>query len=188
MDESKKKGMLYVISGPSGVGKGTVIKEILSRDKNLALSVSVTTRKPRNGEINGKDYYFVNKEDFDNRIKNKEFLEWAEVHGSLYGTLRKDIEDYLKNGRKVILEIDVNGAKQIMEKAYPKKTIFIMPPSEKELNLRLKNRNTDAEDTINRRLMKAEKEIDEKERYDFVVENKEVMECASEILKIINGN
>jgi len=188
MENKEQNGILYVISGPSGVGKGSVIKEILSQDKDLVLSISVTTRKPRDGEVNGKDYCFVSKKDFKNKIRNNEFLEWAEVHGQLYGTLKEFVEKHLNNKKKIILEIDINGANQVIKTNYPKKTIFITPPSEEELIRRLRERNTDTEGSIDKRLTQAKNEMREKEKYDYIIENKEIKNCAKKILDIIKIN
>ena len=185
MIERNQKGKLFVISGPSGVGKGTVITELLENDEDLTFSVSVTTRKPRNNEVNGKDYIFISREEFENRIKNDKFLEWAEVHGELYGTPRKQIEEELKRGKKVILDIDVEGAKQIIKTDIPKKTIFIMPPSEEELIRRLRERKTNSEKDIKMRLNQAKNEIKKQFSYDIVVENDNLKETVSKIRDII---
>lgn len=165
-----KKGMLVIISGPSGSGKGTVVKK-LDPQKGYALSISMTTRTPRDGEINGKDYFFTTKEEFT-KIKNDDgFLEHAEFVGNLYGTPKSYVLEQIDNGKNVILEIDVNGALQIKEIFNNCVLIFLVPPTFEELEERLRSRNTEDNDTIKRRLLRAKSEIALLEKYDYLVIN-----------------
>jgi len=179
------KGTLFVISSPSGGGKSTIISRLLKNDKNLKYSVSATTRKPRKGEVNGIDYYFLSENEFKEKIKKGEFLEWAEVHNNYYGTLRSQIENTLNRGHNVILDIDVQGGssvKKIMPEAV---LIFLMPPSLEELEKRLRNRGTDSEEDIKKRLENARHEIDQSSKYDFKVVNNEISETVTMVEKII---
>ena len=185
-------GKLVVISGPSGVGKGTVInllKDIYAKKNDkLYLSISCTTRSPREGEIDGVSYYFISYEGFIERIKNEDFLEYNKYGtGKYYGTPKSVTLDYLKRGYDVILEIDINGYKQIKERFPDCVGIFIMPPSEKELYARLKNRNTETEEVIKTRLKTAKDEIKNRFIYDYIIvnENNKSDVTASEIYKIM---
>ena len=162
-------GNLYVISGSSGVGKGTVIKELLRIHPDLKLSVSCTTRKPREGEVHGKNYFFLSREEFLNCVDNNEFLEWAEFSGNLYGTQKQYIIEKLKAGKNLILEIDTQGAlnvKKIMPEAL---LIFILPPSIEELESRLRGRNTESEADIQKRLSFIKLEIENSKNFDYEV-------------------
>lgn len=179
----KKKGMLVIISGPSGSGKGTVVKK-LDKEK-YALSISMTTRTPRKGEIDGKDYFFTTKDEF-NKIKDDDgFLEHAEFVGNLYGTPKSYVLKQIENGKNVILEIDVNGAVQIREKFSNCILIFLVPPTFSELEQRLINRNTEDTATINRRLIRAKNEIQLIDKYDYLVVNDTVDNSVDTIDKII---
>lgn len=165
-----KKGMLIIISGPSGSGKGTVVKK-LDPQKGYALSISMTTRSPRDGEVNGRDYFFTTKDEFI-KIKNEDgFLEHAEFVGNLYGTPKSYVLEQIDNGKNVILEIDVNGALQIKEIFKNCILIFLVPPTFEELELRLTSRNTEDVETIKRRLIRAKSEISLLEKYDYLVIN-----------------
>ena len=184
---------LIVISGPSGVGKGTIInhlKEIYNeKNKKLYLSVSCTTRSPREGEIEGVNYYYITEKEFKKRIKNNDFLEYN-IYGTgkYYGTPKSTVIKYLNDGYDVILEIDINGYKQIKSNYDDTVGIFIMPPDIEELYNRLKNRNTEDEEIIKVRLETAEKEISENNIYDYIIvnENNKSLEAAKKIYKIIN--
>lgn len=162
---------LFVISGSSGVGKGTVIKSLLQKNKGIKLSVSTTTRKPREGEINGEHYFFVEREDFLKSVDNNEFIEWAEFSGNCYGTKKEFVENTLKNGQNVLLEIDTQGALQIKEKMPEVVLIFIAPPSLEELKNRLIGRGTESEEAIQKRLACVEKEQENSKKYDYIVIN-----------------
>ncbi|MFV0439741.1 MAG: guanylate kinase [Lachnospirales bacterium] len=169
------KGILIIISGPSGSGKGTIVK-LLDKEK-YALSISMTTREPRKGEVHGKDYFFVSKEKFVELRKNKEFLEHVEFCGNMYGTPRSYVRDKVNEGKFVILEIDVFGALQIKE-LYPNSVlVFVVPPSMEELRKRLTGRGTEDEQTIERRLRRASDEIEVVDKYDYIIINDEVERC-----------
>jgi len=182
----KNPEKLIIITGPSGVGKGTVVKNILSKDKNIWLSISATTRKPRKGEEDGRDYYFLNLKKFEEMINKEMFLEWAEFAGNYYGTPINIIKDKIKNGYKVILEIEVEGACQVREKFPNTISIFLLPPSKKELENRIRNRGTDDEKSILKRLERADFEINSSKDFDYVLKNNEIDRTADEILKIIS--
>src|SRR5690606_17675950 len=154
-----QRGLLIVISGPSGVGKGTVRRALFSmKNHNLAYSVSMTTRQPRVGEVDGRDYYFVDRETFQENIKNDQFLEWAEFVGNYYGTPRSKVDEMLNLGKEVVLEIEVEGALQVRERMKDAVFIFLVPPSKKALYDRLVERGTEDKALIDKRFQKAEKE------------------------------
>lgn len=178
-------GRLFVISAPSGTGKTTVLGEVRRRCPGLRFSVSCTTRRPREGEVEGREYRFVTRERFDEMRSKGGFVEWAEVHGELYGTPRDFIDEQLKGGRDTLLDIDVQGACSI-KRIYPDAvTIFLLPPSIEELERRLKGRGTDAPEKIALRLANAKREMAEKGSYDHVVVNDDVSKAASELEKIL---
>lgn len=177
-------GLLVVISGPSGAGKGTICKRLKEDFKELQVSVSATTRKPREGEIEGTSYFFVEEEDFIKKINNDEFLEYAKVYGNYYGTPKKEVFNQLEAGNDIILEIDIQGALQV-KKNYPKGVfIFILPPSLSELNNRIERRGTDSKEVIFKRMQSAYDELNYAFEYDYVVVNDEV-EAAVEQIKFI---
>jgi len=181
-----KKGKLVVISGPSGTGKGTVIGNLLKQRPELVFSISATTRKPRPGETHGIEYNFFPKDTFTEMINNNEFLEYAQYVGEYYGTPAELIRDSINSGKTVILDIEVQGAKQVMEKMPEAVTIFIVAPDMKELERRLRGRGTDSEEKLLARLERARSEIEEKELYKHIVVNDNASSAASEILKIID--
>ena len=184
-----KKGKLIILSGPSGVGKGTVREEVFKKPElNLAYSISMTTRKPRPGEIDGKDYYFVSEDVFRTKIAQNGFLEYAEFVGNFYGTPQDKVEELLISGKNEMLEIEVQGALQVMKKVPEALTIFLVPPSLNELEKRIRGRRTEAEDVVQARLSKAEKEIKTKDEYKYVVVNSKVHQAADEIAQIIQSN
>ena len=183
MKNTKK---LIIITGPSGVGKGTVVKAILKRGINIWLSISATTRKPRNGEEDGKDYYFLTTKKFKEMINNEMFLEWAEFAGNYYGTPINKINEKIKYGSKVILEIEVEGACQVREKFPETIAIFLLPPNKQELEKRIRNRGTDNEESILQRLERADFEMSSSKDFDYVLKNYEIDKTADEILKIIS--
>jgi guanylate kinase len=167
----KKKGMIFVISAPSGTGKTTVINEFLKGHRNdFSVSVSVTTRQPRKGEIDGRDYYFFTKEKFRDYVKKGRFLEHATILDNYYGTLRETVLKTVNSGRNVIMDIDVQGAGKITKKV-DCITIFIVPPSFKELSRRLLNRRTESVDAVKNRLALAKKELKERSKYDYIIVN-----------------
>ncbi|MEW6409832.1 MAG: guanylate kinase [Nitrospirota bacterium] len=168
---SATEGMLYVVSAPSGTGKTTLVKEVINLVPNIEHSVSYTTRVPRKGEINDKDYTFISRDEFKAMIKIGEFVEWAEVHGSLYGTSIKRLESLRKLGKDVILDIDIQGAKNIKKKYREGIFIFILPPSLSVLKKRLKKRMTDTPEEMEKRMKRAKEEIAAYKMYDYVVVN-----------------
>ena len=184
---SKSRGVLVVFSGPSGSGKGTVLKEALKKSDDLKVSVSVTTRAPRDGEVDGVDYIFYSQEQFRDLVSKNGFLEWACFCENYYGTPRAQIEAQLSEGKNVILEIEVQGAMKIREKCPEAVLIFNLPPSMEELKRRLEGRKTDADDVIKKRLDTAVWEITQAEKYDYVLVNDEVEKAADTLLSIING-
>lgn len=182
------KGLLIVISGPSGVGKGTVRKALFARSgHDLDYSVSMTTRAPREGEVDGVDYYFVTKEEFLKQIDNGNLLEHAEFVGNMYGTPKDKVEEKLELGHEVVLEIEVNGALQVREKMKDAVFIFIAPPTFKALENRLLSRGTEDEAIIKERLEKAKREIKLASFYDYIVINDEVSNAADRIMAIIRA-
>lgn len=179
------KGLLIVYTGASGVGKGTIMKKLLEADCNNRLSVSATTRKPRTGEVNGREYYFISFEEFKQKIDNHCFLEYARYCDNYYGTPKQAVEDMINQGLNVFLEIEVQGGTQI-KKNYPDcVSIFIMPPSMEELEKRLRGRGTEREEAITQRLNVALTEIAFADSYDHVVTNIQVDDAVEEIMRII---
>ncbi len=187
MIKTRKRGTLIVISAPSGAGKGTVISRLLEKENNLWLSVSATSRAPRTNDIEGVTYYFYSKEEFEDKIKEGYFLEYAEYAGNYYGTPKKFIEEKLNEGIDVILEIEIQGAMQIKKLIPEALFIFIMPPTLQELKRRLVGRNTDSKEKIIERFKIAYKEINEVSKYNYVVVNDEVDNAVSKIKAIIKA-
>lgn len=184
---NNRRGLLVVFSGPSGSGKGTVLKEAMKMSDNLTISVSVTTRAPRTGEIDGVDYIFYSKEQFTDLIEKDGFLEWACFCENYYGTPKERVEALLSEGKDVILEIEVQGAMKIKEVCPDAVLIFNMPPSSAELKNRLTGRNTDAADVIKKRLDTAVWEISQAEKYDYIIVNDKVDRAAKSFLSVIEG-
>ena len=178
---------LIIITGPSGVGKGTVVKELLDRNKDIWLSISATTRNPRVGENDGLNYYFISEERFKDMIDKKEFLEWAQFAGNYYGTPLSTVNEKIEKGFDVLLEIEVEGAKQIKEKFPESLSIFLLPPSKEELEKRIRNRGTEKEEAIDRRLSRADYEIASSDEFDFVLTNHDVDETVKGVFKIIKS-
>jgi guanylate kinase len=169
---------VFVITGPSGVGKGTLIKMLLEREPDLALSVSATTRAPREGEVDGRDYHFLSKEDFEHRLARGEFLEHALYAGNMYGTPRSELDRARGN---LVLEIEVEGARQVRD-ALPEATqVFIAPPSEDALRERLERRRTDSPEEIERRLARAKEELTARDEFEHVIENDDVERAVAEL-------
>lgn len=179
------KGILFVVSGPSGAGKSTVTK-MVREELKIPLSISATTREPRIGEVNGKDYYFLTIDEFEKKIAEEGFLEYANVHGNYYGTLKSEVESKLENGLDVILEIDVQGGEQIKQKFPQAILIFFKAPNDKELEKRLRGRNTDSEDVIKIRLENSLKELEYEKFYDLVIINDEIINAVNNLKNIIN--
>ena len=188
MIKKKIKGDLIIISGPSGCGKGTICSELIKNGDNIIISTSATTRKPRTGEVDGVDYFFITKEEFEEKIKNNEFLEFAKVHhDNYYGTLKEKVLSNIDKGIDVILEIDIEGALQINNTMPEGIFIFIMPPSMKELKRRLIKRNTETKEQIVDRFKKAYQEINEVSKYNYVVINDEITTAVNKIKSIIQA-
>ena len=181
----KNPKKLIILTGPSGVGKGTVVKEILDKEKNIWLSISATTRGPREGEKEGKNYYFLDKKKFKEMIEQNLFLEWAQFAGNYYGTPLSSVNEKIKKGFTVLLEIEVEGAKQIKEKFPNSLSIFLLPPDKEELERRIRNRGTENEESIKKRLSRSNYEISSSNQFDFALTNKNVNETAMRIIKLI---
>lgn len=181
----KNKGRLIVISGPSGVGKGTIVKRVLSGCDGVRLSVSATTRKPREEDAEGVTYFFKTEDEFRSMIQDEKFLEWAVYNGNYYGTPIEPVERQLEDGKDVLLEIDVQGAVDVMEKRRDGLYIFIAPPDVKTLHQRLLGRGSESADQIEKRVKAAEAELLMKDRYDYVVVNDVLDDAVKEIMDII---
>ncbi len=179
-----KRGRLFILSGPSGVGKGTVRARLFEKIPGLVYSISCTTRSPREGEIDGVHYRFIDDAAFDSFVREGRFLEWARVHENRYGTLRADVENQLSEGRSVVLEIDVQGALQVKRKMPESVMIFIMPPSMRELEERLSGRGTEETEMLRIRLRNAESELALSGQYDYAVVNDQVERAANELAEI----
>ena len=179
-----KRGVLFVFSGPSGVGKGTLKAKLFEEFADrIAYSVSATTRGPREGEVDGKDYFFISRQEFERRVKNNEFLEHAEFAGNSYGTPRAYVEKLLDSGMNVVLEIDVQGALQVMKSMPECVSVFILPPSVEELEHRLRGRGTETEEKVRERLETAKRELPYAPQYDYQIVNGGDIEAAYQSLR-----
>ena len=177
---------LLVIAGPTAVGKGTVVREILAHNPQIILSVSATTRQPRQGEIDGESYFFLTDREFDELVASNQMLEWATVHGShRYGTPREPVELALKQGQSVLLEIDIQGARQVKRSMPLAKTVFIAPPSWSELVRRLENRGTETPEQMQKRLETAKVELSAQDEFDHVIINDDVAKCAQAVVELL---
>ncbi len=186
MKPSPSKSRLNLITGPSGVGKGSVVKELLKRNPIIWLSVSLTTRSPREGEIEGIHYYFVDHSRFQKLISKDGLLEWAQFAGNFYGTPSKPIQQKLSDGRVVLMEIELEGARQVRQ-SYPEAfQLFLAPPSFNELEKRIRGRGTDTEEAIQKRLSRAKEELNAQKEFDVIVINEDIDRAVLEIEKILN--
>ena len=181
------RGKLIILSGPSGVGKSTVVFKALESRDDLCFSTSVTTRKPRPGEIDGREYFFVDQLRFDEMVRNNELLEHATYVSNSYGTPRAYVEKQLDLGMNVVLDIEVQGARQVHEKVPDAVTIFVLPPSMEELRLRLEKRGTDSADVIDARILRAKQELREADFYNYMIINDNIEKAASEFSSIITA-
>lgn len=179
------QGKLIVITGPSGVGKGTIVKILLQNHPELHLSISATTRNPRPGEVDGQDYYFMSKAEFEAAIAKSEFLEWAEYAGNYYGTPKTKVQELIDAGKWVLLEIEVVGARAIANIFPDALRIFILPPSIAELEARIRKRGKDPEYAINRRLIRAKEEISAQDEFDICIVNQDLATAVTEVEKAI---
>lgn len=185
MSDIYNEGLLIVISGPSGVGKGTICKELMKRyDYNV--SISATTRSPREGEVDGVNYHFLDKKSFEEKLSNNEFLEYAQVYGNYYGTLKQSVEDEIYNGKSIILEIDIQGTLQV-QKVYKNAIyIFLLPPSINELKNRILKRGSETESSFNLRFSSVSEELKYMNSYDYAVINDDIDKAVEKIHNIIN--
>jgi guanylate kinase len=181
----RKEGLLFVVSAPSGAGKTSLCRAITDSLENLTHSISYATRNPRPGEIDGRDYYFVSQQRFQEMVRAGDFAEWAEVHSNLYGTSRRVLDDMIAKGVDIILDIDTQGAKQIKEKFDTAVFIFIMPPSLEILEERLRNRKSDHDEEIRKRMRKAREEIRDYRMYDYIVVNRDFDRALTELRSIV---
>lgn len=185
-DTLHRRGLMLILSSPSGAGKTTIARKLLAEDDEIAASVSVTTRPMRQGEVEGKDYYFVDKAEFDRMVEDNEFYEWAVVFGNCYGTPKAHIRDRLKAGGDVLFDIDWQGTQQLYQKAQADVVrIFILPPSLEELRRRLTGRGTDSPEVIAARMDRAQAEISHWDGYDYVVINDDVEGCFDKVREIL---
>ena len=182
-----KTGEVFVVSSPSGAGKSVILNRVRAADPALLFSVSATTRRPRAGERDGREYYFVSAEEFRRRVDAGEFLEWAEVHGNLYGTLRSEMERLAASGQDAVVEIDVQGAASLRAQGFRMVSVFIMPPSVAELELRLIARGTDDLETIKMRVAKATEEIAHKDAFDVIIVNDQLASAQEQITKLLTS-
>lgn len=189
----QRLGMALIVSGPSGAGKSTVCGKLRKKRPELEFSVSCTTREPRMGEINGKDYYFIDRKEFQRRVENNEFLEHADVHGNFYGTLKSEIIGRVENGKDVLLDIDVQGAIQVRESSKKSSLlgkcseyVFLGPPSFEELERRLRSRGTEKEEAVRKRLDNAKSELEHWKDYDYLIINEDVDRAVKDMENLID--
>ncbi|ANU07289.1 guanylate kinase [Paraurantiacibacter namhicola] len=184
----KRRGLMFVLSSPSGAGKTTIARKLLAEDGEIAMSVSVTTRPMRPGEVDGRDYHFADRADFERKVEDGEFLEWAEVFGHLYGTPKAAIKAGLKDGQDFLFDIDWQGTQQLYQRMETDVVrVFLLPPSIAELEGRLRSRNTDSEDVILGRMARARAEISHWDGYDYVVVNDDIDECFAKVRMVLEA-
>ena len=187
VNNSLHRGTLFVVSSPSGGGKGTLIRRVLELVENLSYSVSYTTRSPRSGEVNGREYFFVDRATFEEMVAEGEFLEWACVHGNLYGTSKRQIAEQTAAGIDIVLEVDVQGAASVRQLLMDSVSIFILPPSFGVLRRRLLARGTDGPEELEVRLRKAPEELEQYSDFDYVILNDEVERAAGALASVIRA-
>jgi guanylate kinase len=187
MNVPAHKPLVYIISAPSGSGKSTLVNELLKKVKDLEFSISYTTRGPRGSEINGRQYFFISREEFEKMIREDAFLEHAEVFGNYYGTARRFLQEAEEHGRDLLLDIDVQGAKQIQDKLPDATSIFILPPDRKILEERLRKRSEDREEVIQRRLDAATREIENYQRYNYILINDQLEDSIRLLRALVRG-
>ena len=187
MENNSRVGNLFVVSGPSGAGKGTLLSQVIERIPDAWVSVSATTRSPRPGEIEGVHYFFLDTDHFKSLVEQDGFLEWAQVHDNYYGTLKQSVIDHMNAGDQVILEIDVQGALQVRKALPEAHLVFIEPPSLEELERRLRQRGTETDDLISSRMKTAEVELAQKMEYDVQVVNDDLERAVDELVEVINS-
>ena len=186
--ELPRRGLMFILSSPSGAGKTTIARQLLAAESNLAMSVSVTTRPMRPGEVDGRDYHFADRPAFDRMVAEDAFLEWAEVFGNCYGTPRSHIAQGLEQGRDFLFDVDWQGAQQLSQRAGADVvSVFLLPPSIAELEQRLRGRATDPEDVIAGRMERARSEISHWDGYDYVVLNQQVEDCFAHVRTILHA-
>ena len=181
------RGILFVVSSPSGGGKGTLIQRVLKKVPNLSYSVSFTTRAPRSGEVDGREYFFITREKFEEMVEANEFLEWAHVHGKLYGTARQQVVSEVSAGRDIILEVDVQGAASVRELIPDSVSIFILPPSFEVLKRRLQARGTDSPEELDLRLRNAPTELKDYSAFEYLIINDEADRAAEQMTAIVHA-
>lgn len=181
----KRKGILFVVSGPSGVGKGTITETITELIQDIKVSISTTTRKPRTGEVYGRDYFFISEKMFHLKISNDEFLEWAQVYSNYYGTPKEFVSEQLESGKDVLLEIDIQGAMQVKEKMPAGVYIFLAPPNINELAKRLNTRGKDTPESMQKRLSAFDEEMNHAKYYDYLVVNDYIQDAVEKVKAII---
>ena len=179
---------VFIISAPSGSGKSTLVHRLLESVDGLLFSISYTTREPRGAEVHGHDYFFISREEFELRLKHNEFLEWATVFGNYYGTHQNNYDRAVAEGKDLLLDIDVKGARQLKERIPGAVSIFILPPSRQVLEQRLRSRSQDSEEVIQRRLSEAAEEIRNYSQYDYVLVNREVQASVDNLVAIVSAN
>jgi guanylate kinase len=184
----KREGLILILSAPSGAGKTSLCRELFKTFPDIKESISYTTREPRDGEVDGEAYHFVSQEEFERMVDEDAFAEWALVHGNMYGTALKTLEEARKNGVNLVLDIDCQGARKLKEQFEGGIYVFILPPSMDELRRRLENRSSDAQDVIERRIARAADEIKESRWYDYIIINDNFDVASSELSAIIIAN